>query len=229
MLAPGDTLRCLRKGSDTASLRDGFDSTRWTIRDLPRGSQQPAFRFRLVSTVFRMILLSCGAIAQPGERLHGMQEVRGSIPLGSTNRSVYWSMDSVHSPCPGSHLNQGQHTHQSSMLLMDWARFRTEKPVLTRSVSDPGATDGGHVSRTSPPSPMTAGLYLTLPPPQTLVQFPVCDESRIASTRHWIRYPCRNPKGSTPAATIAAANRPISIAFNSLKPIWCPGAVQNRP
>ena len=27
-----------------------------------------------------------GAIAQLGERLHGMQEVRGSIPLGSTNR-----------------------------------------------------------------------------------------------------------------------------------------------
>ena len=25
-----------------------------------------------------------GAIAQLGERLHGMQEVRGSIPLGST-------------------------------------------------------------------------------------------------------------------------------------------------
>jgi hypothetical protein len=27
-----------------------------------------------------------GAIAQLGERLHGMQEVSGSIPLGSTNR-----------------------------------------------------------------------------------------------------------------------------------------------
>ena len=26
----------------------------------------------------------CGAIAQLGERLHGMQEVSGSIPLGST-------------------------------------------------------------------------------------------------------------------------------------------------
>ena len=26
-----------------------------------------------------------GAIAQLGERLHGMQEVSGSIPLGSTN------------------------------------------------------------------------------------------------------------------------------------------------
>ena len=28
-----------------------------------------------------------GAIAQLGERLHGMQEVSGSIPLGSTNGS----------------------------------------------------------------------------------------------------------------------------------------------
>ena len=28
----------------------------------------------------------CGALAQLGERLHGMQEVSGSIPLGSTNR-----------------------------------------------------------------------------------------------------------------------------------------------
>ncbi len=27
----------------------------------------------------------CGAIAQLGERLHGMQEVSGSIPLSSTN------------------------------------------------------------------------------------------------------------------------------------------------
>ncbi|CDL85783.1 conserved hypothetical protein [Xenorhabdus szentirmaii DSM 16338] len=26
----------------------------------------------------------CGAIAQLGERLHGMQEVSGSIPLSST-------------------------------------------------------------------------------------------------------------------------------------------------
>ncbi len=29
-----------------------------------------------------------GALAQLGERLHGMQEVRGSIPLGSTNTSA---------------------------------------------------------------------------------------------------------------------------------------------
>jgi hypothetical protein len=28
---------------------------------------------------------SCGAIAQLGERLHGMQEVGGSIPPGSTS------------------------------------------------------------------------------------------------------------------------------------------------
>ncbi len=29
-----------------------------------------------------------GALAQLGERLHGMQEVRGSIPLGSTIPSI---------------------------------------------------------------------------------------------------------------------------------------------
>jgi hypothetical protein len=29
-----------------------------------------------------------GALAQLGERLHGMQEVSGSIPLGST--TVHW-------------------------------------------------------------------------------------------------------------------------------------------
>ncbi len=28
--------------------------------------------------------VTCGAIAQLGERLHGMQEVSGSIPLSST-------------------------------------------------------------------------------------------------------------------------------------------------
>ena len=33
-------------------------------------------------------LIKKGAIAQLGERLHGMQEVRGSIPLGSTNKQI---------------------------------------------------------------------------------------------------------------------------------------------
>ena len=33
----------------------------------------------------RPVLDWYGAIAQLGERLHGMQEVSGSIPLGSTN------------------------------------------------------------------------------------------------------------------------------------------------
>ena len=31
--------------------------------------------------------VSCGGIAQLGERLHGMQEVSGSIPLTSTNEN----------------------------------------------------------------------------------------------------------------------------------------------
>jgi hypothetical protein len=33
----------------------------------------------------------CGAIAQLGERLHGMQEVRGSIPRSSTRKSIVYS------------------------------------------------------------------------------------------------------------------------------------------
>ncbi len=33
----------------------------------------------------RILRFRCGAIAQLGERLHGMQEVRGSIPRSSTN------------------------------------------------------------------------------------------------------------------------------------------------
>ncbi len=32
----------------------------------------------------RMDVIALGALAQLGERLHGMQEVSGSIPLGST-------------------------------------------------------------------------------------------------------------------------------------------------
>ena len=34
------------------------------------------------------IVVGIGAIAQLGERLHGMQEVRGSIPLGSTKKKM---------------------------------------------------------------------------------------------------------------------------------------------
>ena len=34
--------------------------------------------------------IGLGAIAQLGERLHGMQEVSGSIPLGSTKFQVFW-------------------------------------------------------------------------------------------------------------------------------------------
>ena len=34
------------------------------------------------------IVVGIGAIAQLGERLHGMQEVRGSIPLGSTKKHM---------------------------------------------------------------------------------------------------------------------------------------------
>jgi hypothetical protein len=36
--------------------------------------------------LLRLRTIANGAIAQLGERLHGMQEVSGSIPLSSTNR-----------------------------------------------------------------------------------------------------------------------------------------------
>ena len=39
-----------------------------------------------------------GAIAQLGERLHGMQEVSGSIPLTSTNRKSPSSRGLGHRP-----------------------------------------------------------------------------------------------------------------------------------
>jgi hypothetical protein len=45
-----------------------------------------------------------GAIAQLGERLHGMQEVSGSIPLGSTNPVISNKINKlsgfVLTPCP---------------------------------------------------------------------------------------------------------------------------------
>ena len=39
----------------------------------------------LLKQCFVDILYNVGGIAQLGERLHGMQEVSGSIPLTSTN------------------------------------------------------------------------------------------------------------------------------------------------
>ena len=38
----------------------------------------------------RKVPILFGAIAQLGERLHGMQEVGGSIPPGSTKQSITW-------------------------------------------------------------------------------------------------------------------------------------------
>ena len=40
-----------------------------------------------------ILLLLNGGIAQMGERLHGMQEVRGSIPRTSTNVVVVGGVD----------------------------------------------------------------------------------------------------------------------------------------
>ncbi len=41
-----------------------------------------------------------GAIAQLGERLHGMQEVSGSIPLSSTNQTIRHGLLDVALPGP---------------------------------------------------------------------------------------------------------------------------------
>ena len=54
------------------------------MKPLPNGSAGP---FVARSPWF-------GAIAQLGERLHGMQEVSGSIPLGSTNLLLIQQPDS---------------------------------------------------------------------------------------------------------------------------------------
>ena len=44
-------------------------------------------RFHHVRTNHRLVALLCGAIAQLEERLICIQEVVGSIPIGSTNRT----------------------------------------------------------------------------------------------------------------------------------------------
>ena len=45
----------------------------------------------LTSSPFRRILNTDGDVAQLGERLNGIQEVRGSNPLISTNRDAILS------------------------------------------------------------------------------------------------------------------------------------------
>src|SRR5450631_4226368 len=42
-----------------------------------------------------------GAIAQLGERLHGMQEVRGSIPRSSTRKSIVYGSSGAQKPFRG--------------------------------------------------------------------------------------------------------------------------------
>ena len=39
--------------------------------------------------------LICGGLAQLGERLHGMQEVTGSIPVISTKKALYFAGSTV--------------------------------------------------------------------------------------------------------------------------------------
>jgi hypothetical protein len=45
-----------------------------------------ALLFRVTYLIEERLKAPIGAIAQLGERLHGMQEVGGSIPPSSTNR-----------------------------------------------------------------------------------------------------------------------------------------------
>ncbi len=54
-----------------------------------------------------LIETGLGGIAQLGERLHGMQEVRGSSPLTSTN---YFRSGNI---CPPKHLFQGLSVFQN--------------------------------------------------------------------------------------------------------------------
>ncbi len=71
------------------------NTTRFTLRGYSSAGRALAWHARgqrfdpLSSTKFCtqriwFVKKSCGAIAQLGERLHGMQEVSGSIPLSST-------------------------------------------------------------------------------------------------------------------------------------------------
>src|SRR5215831_9922773 len=49
--------------------------------------------FKGLSFTFSSSLNSacCGAVAQLGERLNGIQEVVGSTPIGSTKKSITWT------------------------------------------------------------------------------------------------------------------------------------------
>ncbi len=48
------------------------------------------------ASIWQVLYQRCGAIAQLGERLHGMQEVSGSIPLSSTKFPLPYSIYQIH-------------------------------------------------------------------------------------------------------------------------------------
>ncbi len=60
----------------------------------------------------RVVKITNGALAQLGERLHGMQEVRGSIPLGSTKFHTLKDNRFKATPCLG-------HAFQQAVFLED--------------------------------------------------------------------------------------------------------------
>ncbi len=70
-----------RKGD---SIRDGAVMGGGAARNRPENVQKCGLTGRAIA---RKVPLLLGAIAQLGERLHGMQEVGGSIPPGSTNKT----------------------------------------------------------------------------------------------------------------------------------------------
>src|SRR5262249_15792243 len=87
-----------RGGKRTAPTGAGTATTRRRRKAGSRRLLRPAFfwpgRARLVTIHFKVWTRSSrhrvprGAIAQLGERLNGIQEVRGSTPLGSTNNPL---------------------------------------------------------------------------------------------------------------------------------------------
>ena len=64
--------RIIRKNQQLVQKPDIFN---WALND---------GKFVCQNRAFLLVSLSFGAIAQLGERLHGMQEVVGSNPIGST-------------------------------------------------------------------------------------------------------------------------------------------------
>ena len=71
-------------------------------------------------------ILEIGAIAQLGERLHGMQEVSGSIPLGSTNFRSDASLNANRIPV----ITSSIHLIHSGATMRDTFRHTSTRELL---------------------------------------------------------------------------------------------------